>query len=529
MKSSYSSINKPLLFSWILVIISLSLVLGSGLYSDDLPDFQYFRSSCPMSFSQMITRTNDQIADCLLSGRFTPLAYYTRNIMLWLSPSVLIYKVLTFLINLCAVYTFTRFLRCLSLEAWIPLALLTYCITDQFYINYHDPFTSLHAMYPELAIFVFSAIYLFAGYLNTQKPLLLIASTVLTIAAILQSEIGFIIYPILLLMVMVDARPVLRRISAFLPFAIVIVLYILFFKNLRDHTQHLYPGVTPSLDPGKMWHVFAVQFYSTFPLTGFTHWPGIPRIVLDEFLHVYPLVIIFTAFSYLLYRYSSYTPVQIPTKKRAVFFLIALALMIIPPAMLMMSIKYQTEMYFGMGYLPVYVQDFGFVILMVALLDFIFGKCNVYQQKILATSVLILFVLVADITIIKNSVLIRSMNENRATPAEFYYLSLKNGILKDCEDNAVIVLRTDYFYRNPNAYQIVINAFYRQKMTVIPEEGFHGVDSTEMRSFYVLEHSTEGQFTSLYRILPEGNKLIKRINYPTGKDFSYFDLISRPL
>jgi hypothetical protein len=128
-----------------------------------------------------------------------------------------------------------------------------------------------------------------------------------------------------------------------------------------------------------------------------------------------------------------------------------------------------------------------------------------------------------------NNSLIDYWNEVRSTPSLFYYQSLKHGILNDCEDGSVIVLRTDFFWHSAGDYQLIIDNFYKKGFTVIEEDNFKGISPEDKRHFYMLEHNKDGQFTLLYKLMPGETEVVKRINYPTGKDFSYFDLISRPL
>src|ERR1700678_1596927 len=127
MRNCFKNFNKPLFFSWILVILSLSLIVKSGLYSDDIRDFQVWKSMGPMSFLQMLHVSYQGIIECMkFVGRFTPVVYLQQGLLFWVSNSILTLKILVFGSNLLAVYTFTRFLKSFGMEGLIPFALLIF-------------------------------------------------------------------------------------------------------------------------------------------------------------------------------------------------------------------------------------------------------------------------------------------------------------------------------------------------------------------------------------------------------------------
>ena len=176
---------KPIFLSWILIFINLSLILKSGLYSDDIMTYQMRSSMGHVSFLHLTDIIHKGITESIQSGRFTPISFILEGLLMWVSGTVLIYKVYLFLINLLAVFTFSRMLRSLDVEGWIPLALLGFSSAAQFYVHYHDPFTALHAMYPLLAILVFSTITFFIQYLKSGKLIMLFMSMLALILAIL--------------------------------------------------------------------------------------------------------------------------------------------------------------------------------------------------------------------------------------------------------------------------------------------------------------------------------------------------------
>ena len=530
MKSSLNKLNKPLLFAWILVVLTLSLILKSGLYSDDIHDFQVRRSMGPLSVTQMIHVTHHDIVDFRRTlGRDTPVVYIEETLIFWLANSVLTYKIFILLINILAVYLFTRLLRSFEMDDWIPFALLIFCATEQFYINYHDAFTSLHAMYPFLTALIFSAIISFVSFLKKGSMVAYSGTLLIVTTIIFFCEVGFVIYPILFLLLIFDKRPILKRVLLFLPFLLLLGAYTFNFIWVRQHADNIYSGVTLNFDRHKMVQTFLIQVFAAIPGSHFIGMYAIPQYLLDQLKLIYPLALIcLVSFIGLLISYRNIPLVKLGSRKSLLITGIGLLLLLLPASILMGTVKYQNELEYGKGYLPVYIQNFGFVLLIITLCSLLFSKLG-KAASMIKTSFFIVFFIISMATLLLNNNLIDITNYNRANPSIFYYESLKNGILKDCEDGSVIILKTDYFYQSPNFYQMVMSNFYKQSFEVTSEEDFirKGVEGD--RPCYLLEHNYIGQFTLLYKISPNENKLIKRINYPVGKDFSYFDLISTPL
>jgi hypothetical protein len=528
-KSSVAFPIKPLFLSWLLVLISLSLILKSGLYSDDVITFQTRKSAGPISFIQVTNNAISEIKDCAQAGRFTPITYLLHCYLFWIVNTILAYKIIILFFNLLAVLSFTQMLRSFELDGWIPLVLILFCASAQFFVRYHDPFTSLHAMYPLLAVFIFSSISYFAQYLKNGKATILAGSVLMTVLATLQSEIGFVLYPVLMVLLSNDDRPISFKSKAFLPFIILLALNATLFLFLRRDSSHMYSGVQTNLDPAKMFDVAYFQLVSAIPMTGYAYMSNIGGFFAREFSKTYPFLIL--SIIVVISIIKSSNPDQykkLDTLRRRDILGVGLILLVLPACILMMSKKYQGELDYGRGYLPVYIQDFGFVLLMLAFFDFLFVKFRNRKKTILTLGFSLVF-LVGQLTFMRNDYLIGQMNSERSTPSDFLYKSLKNGILNSCEKGSVIVFGSNYFYPTPVYYQTIVDNFYNTHLRVILKEDFNGKNIKNDGAYYLLEHDNTGQFTTLYRLSSNEKKMVRRINYPIGDEFSYFDLISKPL
>lgn len=529
MKTLFRRLDVPLFLAWVLVFISLSLILLSGLYSDDFWGFHVRKAQNIVSFSDVVAMTGRDIVTSTESGRFTPLVYFFMELFYWLPATVLIFKIIILCVNLLAVYSFTRLLSGLGIKDWIPVALLSYCSLIQFYINYNDAFTSLHAMYPTLAVFMFWVMIAFISFLKEGRIFALIIAVILTAAVILYSEIGLVIYPVILVLIIADRRSLRHKAAIFSPFAVLMLLYICAVIFVRSHTTAFYSGVKSNWYFPAVSNVFAVQLFATFPFKSIIDADAVsgPSMTLRV---LWPWMLAFSV-TFLLFIKSILPTGFILLRPgfRRSLLLLGLILLFLPPSMLMLSKKYQDQLHFGLGYLPVYIQNFGLVLLMLLFIDFVMVRFPNKANLIKAISLCLLLTL-SLAAMFNNYAMISRANSEVFIPSTFYIKSLRHGILDLCEDGSVIVMRNEFTGYGLYDYGNLIKDFGRKGFSLINESEFVGVENYNQRACYLIAHDKVGQFTVVYRILPGNVKTeIRRINYPKGDAFSFFELISAPL
>jgi hypothetical protein len=415
----------------------------------------------------------------------------------------------------------------LGLRVHTPLSLLVFCSLAQFYSDYHDSFGAFHAMFPLLATLIFASVSSFIMYLREGRLIMLCWSFILTLLALYDSEIGFVIFPVMLIILAVDSRRFADKLLVVSPFIGLVLSYVCLFIFIRAHSQGLYHGIETGFEMARMVQVLFFQIFATIPLTAFIKMGAIPHIIATGLTSMWPILMVMGVSFYWLLQTDMQRSGQGATDAKQVgSIVIGMILWVFPALILMASKKYQTELNFGRGYLPAYVQNFGLVIIVSVLLSKLFEK---YQSAKVKKGVYVLLYIIFILTYLRNDFINNTINTRRSIPACFYYKSLKNGILKDCEQGAIIVLKTDYFFHCPLFYQQIVNNFYHSGLKIVSEEEFSDLDKEKKGAFYILEHDNSHQCTLLYKVLSQQNTLIKQINYPTGNDFSYFDLISRPL
>ncbi|MHC1773141.1 MAG: hypothetical protein AB9907_15695 [Flexilinea sp.] len=128
-------------------------------------------------------------------------------------------------------------------------------------------------------------------------------------------------------------------------------------------------------------------------------------------------------------------------------FGIGVTFWLLPAVTIAVSQRYQGQLYAGLGYLPVYLEYFGVVILIVCLGTVLFSKVHpvVYRQvlKILTVCALLL---VTGLNLQNNRTVIELMNRGFLYPREAGEKALKAGILAFLPDDSSLLSV------NPEAY-----------------------------------------------------------------------------
>ena len=146
------------------VVICFLPILKSGLYSDDLPNFQLRASVSPENRQTVSQIAQQEINYWKSTGRYTPLSFYWMEFVYKVFITVASYKFLIFMINILAVIIFLIYLSLLKLNINYSIWLVCFGAVIQYRITYHDAYTSLNGMYQLLAIIVFASLIFYNYY-----------------------------------------------------------------------------------------------------------------------------------------------------------------------------------------------------------------------------------------------------------------------------------------------------------------------------------------------------------------------------
>jgi len=301
------------------------------------------------------------------SGRFYPLAFYSYSLFTVL-PTLFAYRTFLVILNLLVISSFGWLIYKLSRSVQTAsFAILIVPAFIQFRV-YNDPVLAFHGMLQFVMLYLIWAILLQLYAIEKGKVLPLIFSSLLYACCILTYEISYAFILIFILTAIIFGKGK-QRVLAAIPHFVVTGIIILYTFYLRSRALGAYSGTSFSLDLAKIVKTYFKQLSAGFPLS---YWlltkppyllytiTGIMGKITarDIFLTVMLFVILLGCFWLL------------PRKARAPgLFLYGSLLCLLPPAILSLSERYQGEVLFGFGYLPVYVQYFGTVLLAVALIQ----------------------------------------------------------------------------------------------------------------------------------------------------------------
>jgi hypothetical protein len=503
-------IHLGLVYSLLIVVLQLSLILFSSLYSDDLINYQVVKSFPDFTFGKMLRYGYDEFILSVSAGRCTPLSFYLAAVVFWLSHSVFQYKLLVFAMNLLAVISFIYLLYKLEWQKTIIYFLLAYAVLIQFQISYHDSFTSLNGMYPLAFATSAMSIACFIEVTKSNSIACLIFSICLATVSLFITEVGIISFVVIIFLGIKRIR--MHSLAKFhlIPFFIVLLVYALILYNLRQNASS-YGGTTIHIAGEAMAKVFFCQLFSVLPLSNFYKLPEIPKLLASQLVDVWVIifVVIFAVLSFGVF--SRKLNVKQPKSQFIRWSLaIGLILLTLPAMILMISIKYQEELRFGYSYLPIYFQNYGAALF----LGIVFSRASriyyPYKKQLHILMAVVYFVAISS-TFILNWTMIKSKNTYHSIPALNYYNSIKSGLVTKAVSGSKLVLATDFFYKGSYHYHKIIKNITGKDFDIIEPDFF--------------EPQQVGANELVYKLMYEKN-LAEAQLWKWNKQMADFELIS---
>jgi hypothetical protein len=348
----------------LIVVAFFSPILFTGLYGDDrvLAVINYRNSASLMAISNSI---GEFIYGWLENGRFAPIGAIL---------SVTFFRFFDFnhYAGYHAIQLVAISLSCM-LFAWRLVegntekivAVLLLCAMSSNYWHYHDPYVSYNLLMPAFTLMFLGAIILFKLYLETGIASHGIASLILYLMTLSTYEIA---YPLILVFFvqLIMIYPKYKKI--WIALVILLVAMVGFQLWLRIQANEIvYEGLTLKLSPLTVIHTFILQAFSSIPLAQqigsiilriINRFNGIP-VDTALTLTIFTGITVFTVFA--LFRFLK------NRSKENSWLIIGLIIWLAPPLVIAISAKYQGELRWGIGYLPRYLQNFGLVLVTVAI------------------------------------------------------------------------------------------------------------------------------------------------------------------
>lgn len=383
--ASWKSIIIELLI-FIIILFSLRATINSQYSSDDLINSLsrtgvFFHKANLYYFYQYIINSISNIAS---SGR--------------IQIGLIITKIPMLFFNITQYRVYVLFLICLNV--WIFgkcvfqwtnsqkikwISMLVTPLFFQFYSSfYHSPILNFYGLMQLVFLGLFLSLFFFWKFINGKKKIWLIFSGVSYLWGLISYEVSFVFIVIFVVLAYFAAHNFSKAIKLsslhiFLFLAVIIL-------NICLAPQKNYSGTIFSFSIQPIFDTTINQMLATIPLMNF--WVSniqefnslLPKLA---FINNITLEDLLSAGLFLLalaqiHNYRDTTE-NIRNRDGLLLFFLGFLIILLPSILIGLSAKYQKEIVLGIGYIPVYIQYFGLIIMLIPIITFCKRKLLEYR------------------------------------------------------------------------------------------------------------------------------------------------------
>lgn len=433
------------LLAIIMNTINFLPVLDSPYLGDDSWCESSIRGAVQLSRTTLLDMCWNAEKDFIRSGRWYPLVIYYYPAFYYLNQYL--YKATVVVLIIANVVAFGYFVRLITLSN--SAALIASMLPPLFFQlrTYHDPILSYYFLMQLEFLLLLASLVFLVWYLRGSKRLFWLLSLVSYTLCLLTYEASYTFWIMHISVAYLhfgkEAPGKIARVS--LPFFLAALINVGITLFIRAKFGTHYEGINLSLNPGDWLVTFLKQVFSAVPLSySLTHGFGHSL----EYAKNYSSkdVIGLCAFWAVLWCVVSY---YVFGEERAVkartarpLILLGLGLWILPAAIVPFSAKYQRELTWGLGYLPVYISCFGAMMLAVSMILSLCPAGNKLssRSRFLATfGTALTGVIVCGITYCDNRTVIEKYNMAEHYHRQIIEDALKNGLMRDVPDGSYLV------------------------------------------------------------------------------------------
>lgn len=436
----------------LITILMLLPVLDSGFTSDDsINSFtqgtrQYYNATLHQTYLGWIQMH-------IALGRFIPLIELTPVFWEFIN-NLIIYKLLVITLIVSNVLIFGYLIYILTGSFSLgAMSMLLAPISFQLRL-YHDPILSFNMQLQIVFLLVTISLISLVFYLKNNKNKYLLAGLFLYLLSLLSYEVTypfFILYAIIIYYFSrTDIYSVLRL---SLPFAILAILCALMPVFIRTHLGISLVGgssayaINPNV--GDYIIAFAKQIFAAMPLSySITHL----QLTSIDFKTLIVAIGYFILCLAISERILNEKRVKFNIKKLLIF---GLAMFILPGILVASSPKYQQELVWGIGYIPVYISYFGLIVMAICVIYALYNN-QAFFNKNNPLLIIIIFSLIVSVTAAltynSNVHVVENSNQNWLYPRIVIENGLKDGLFKAVPNGSVLLADNNHPWEQAGFY-----------------------------------------------------------------------------
>jgi len=459
------------------IILMLLPLMNSGFFGDDASN-SFIKGDLQYTHQNLAQGILGSIKSWLDQGRLFPVALITLYILFTFAGNLVVYKSLIILSVVVNILLFGYFIRIITNSLSVSfLSMLIMPILFQFR-EYHDPIMSFSMLQQNVFLFIIISLILLVFYIKSSKKIYLFLSVGMYLLSVLTYEIALTFF-MLHFLIMYMYHPnrgfafILKSCAPFLLISLVCLLITIMIQINLDipitggeyNTSYSrYIGIVPNLNVKEIVITFVKQNVAAFPLSyQIPKYLSRPPHNLNDIMGLFNtasiiIAVIYFSLSVIILKYVNR---EISEKKISVLdvrclSIIGLLVLILPSVLVSLSSKYQKELYWGVGYLPVYISYFGVAIVIICIILFTLVKITPYNKNVILISMILIAMILSitgALTYTNNGAVIESLNQNWLYPRLIIEDALNDGLFKFVPDDSILLVdSSNPWWEQPGFY-----------------------------------------------------------------------------
>ncbi|MBF0555364.1 MAG: LamG domain-containing protein [Nitrospirae bacterium] len=438
------------------IVITLSPLLNAGFYDDDQAS-SYVRGTLVSKGMQL--NLSSYLADYINfsidgnkywikeTGRFFPLSafpgtlpfyiFYSQDTVIFLN----ILKILSLCLNIL-LYGYLIWLITKS-EMLSLLSMLLIPVFFQFRV-YHDPILSYPFLLSFVLLYALLSLISLQQYLVKGKIYYLVLSMLLYLAGCLTYEISYLFFILHFILIYFQINNLKMALKQTSPFIIIVIFLGILSLFLRHNAPHILGQYTINLNFYLYFKTFMNQTLSSLPMSYiiFTLPNRIHHIAYIT-VNYNPIRSVISSVLFVVLLYMLFTKLSLKDVEHKFLIIFGSVLCFIPGLMIAASPKFQSEVTLGKGYLPVYIQYYGMLLLLTGAVLWLSKTLYLQKNRYLKHVLVIILAIVNFLNIQTNAAVIEVFNGSpqslMGNSRMLFEHALKDDILANVPDGAMIL------------------------------------------------------------------------------------------